>query len=69
VLEKEKVDVLIAGETSASREAIRPIVYKDDAFYFYTNQYEGVHVIAADYDFCHSGPDTTSAAFAVAVAP
>src|SRR5260370_9401909 len=41
LLEKEHVDVLIGGETSASREAIRPIVDKDNAFYFYTNQYEG----------------------------
>ena len=40
-LERDHVDVLIAGETSASREAVRPIVDKDDAFYFYTNQYEG----------------------------
>jgi branched-chain amino acid transport system substrate-binding protein len=41
LLEKDKVDVLIGGITSASREAIRPIVDQDDAFYFYTNQYEG----------------------------
>jgi urea ABC transporter substrate-binding protein len=41
LLEKEHVDVLIGGETSASREAIRLIVDKDNAFYFYTNQYEG----------------------------
>lgn len=40
-LERDHVDVLIAGETSASREAVRPIVDKDNAFYFYTNQYEG----------------------------
>lgn len=40
-LERDHVDVLIAGETSASREAVRPIVDRDNAFYFYTNQYEG----------------------------
>ena len=40
-LERDHGDVLIAGETSASREAVRPIVDKDNAFYFYTNQYEG----------------------------
>lgn len=41
LIEKEHVDVLFAGETSASREAIRPIIDKNDTFYFYTNQYEG----------------------------
>lgn len=41
LLEGEKVDVLIGGITSASREAIRPIVDRQDAVYFYTNQYEG----------------------------
>ncbi len=41
LLQKEKVDVLIGGITSASREAIRPIVDRQDALYFYTNQYEG----------------------------
>ena len=41
LLERDKVDVLIGGITSASREAIRPIVDKDNALYFYTNQYEG----------------------------
>ena len=40
-LDKDQVDVLIGGETSASREAIRPIVDKHDVPYFYTNQYEG----------------------------
>ncbi len=41
LLRKEKVDVLIGGITSASREAIRPIVDRVNALYFYTNQYEG----------------------------
>ena len=41
LLEGEKVDVLIGGITSASREAIRPIVDRLNAVYFYTNQYEG----------------------------
>lgn len=41
LIQKEKVDVLIGGITSASREAIRPIVDRADIFYFYTNQYEG----------------------------
>ncbi len=41
LLQREKVDVLIGGITSASREAIRPIVDRADAFYIYTNQYEG----------------------------
>ena len=35
------MDALRAGETPAAREAVRPIVDKDNAFYFYTNQYEG----------------------------
>jgi branched-chain amino acid transport system substrate-binding protein len=35
------VDVLIGGITSASREAIRPIVDRQKTLYFYTNQYEG----------------------------
>ena len=38
---REKVDVLVAGFTSASREAIRPIVDENSQLYFYTNQYEG----------------------------
>ena len=38
---KDKVDVLFGGITSASREAIRPIVDNTNVLYFYTNQYEG----------------------------
>ena len=41
LLSKDKVDVLIGGITSASREAIRPIINRTDIPYFYTNQYEG----------------------------
>lgn len=41
LLSKDKVDVLIGGITSASREAVRPIVDRTDTPYFYTNQYEG----------------------------
>jgi len=41
VLNRDKVDVLIGGITSASREAIRPIVNRTKTPYFYTNQYEG----------------------------
>jgi len=41
LLQRDKVDVLIGGITSASREAIRPIVDRQNELYFYTNQYEG----------------------------
>ena len=41
LLQRDKVDVLIGGITSASREAVRPIVDRQNAFYIYTNQYEG----------------------------
>lgn len=41
LLNKDKVDVLIGGITSAAREAIRPIVNRTQTPYFYTNQYEG----------------------------
>ncbi len=41
LLGRDKVDVLIGGITSASREAVRPIVGRTDTPYFYTNQYEG----------------------------
>jgi branched-chain amino acid transport system substrate-binding protein len=41
LLSKDKVDVLIGGITSASREAIRPIIDRTSTPYFYTNQYEG----------------------------
>nr|WP_244641775.1 urea ABC transporter substrate-binding protein [Chelatococcus reniformis] len=41
LLNRDKVDVLIGGITSASREAVRPIVDRTKTPYFYTNQYEG----------------------------
>lgn len=41
LVKKEKVDVLIGGITSASREAIRPILNRTKTPYIYTNQYEG----------------------------
>lgn len=41
LLNRDKVDVLIGGITSAAREAIRPIVDRTQTPYFYTNQYEG----------------------------
>jgi branched-chain amino acid transport system substrate-binding protein len=41
LLNRDKVDVLFGGITSASREALRPIVDRTKVPYFYTNQYEG----------------------------
>ena len=41
VLQRDKVDVVFAGFSSASREAYRPIVDQLDSFAFYNNQYEG----------------------------
>lgn len=41
VLQKDKVDVVFAGFSSASREAYRPIVNQLDGLAFYNNQYEG----------------------------
>ncbi|MCA8907831.1 MAG: urea ABC transporter substrate-binding protein [Rhodospirillaceae bacterium] len=41
ILQRDQVDVVFAGFSSASREAVRPIVNQFDALYFYTNQYEG----------------------------
>ncbi|WP_088563043.1 urea ABC transporter substrate-binding protein [Arboricoccus pini] len=38
---KDKVDVVQAGITSASREAIRPIFDRFKTLYFYNTQYEG----------------------------
>ena len=66
LLEKEHVDVLIGGETSASREAIRPIVDKDNAFYFYTNQYEGG---VCDANEISTGASALSLAVASASSP
>jgi branched-chain amino acid transport system substrate-binding protein len=41
VLQREKVDAVFAGFSSASREAYRPIVDQLDGLAFYNNQYEG----------------------------
>src|SRR5690625_867242 len=40
-LQRDKVDVLFSGFSSAAREAYRPIVDQFDGFAFYNNQYEG----------------------------
>jgi len=41
-INEEEVDVLWAGYSSATREAIRPIINRNEAWlYFYTTQYEG----------------------------
>src|SRR5256886_17711058 len=41
VLQRDKVDVVFAGFSSASREAYRPIVDQLTGFEFYINHYEG----------------------------
>ena len=41
VLQRDRVAVVFAGFSSASREAYRPIVDQLDGFAFYNNQYEG----------------------------
>ena len=41
VLQRDKVDVVFAGFSCASREAYRPIVNQFDGLAFYNNQYEG----------------------------
>lgn len=41
VLQRDKVDVVFAGFSSASREAYRPIVNQFGGLAFYNNQYEG----------------------------
>jgi branched-chain amino acid transport system substrate-binding protein len=41
VLQRDQVDVVFAGFSSASREAYRPIVNQFDGLAFYNNQYEG----------------------------
>ncbi|GAB4240900.1 MAG: substrate-binding protein [Elainellaceae cyanobacterium] len=47
---QDKVDVLMGGITSASREAIRPVVNKYQTLYFYNTQYEGG--VCDKYTFC-----------------
>lgn len=46
---EDKVDVIMGGFTSASREAIRPIMEQNKMLYFYNNQYEGG--VASKYTF------------------
>lgn len=41
LIQQDKVDVLFGAFSSASREAIRPIVDKYKQLYFYNNEYEG----------------------------
>jgi branched-chain amino acid transport system substrate-binding protein len=41
LIEKNKAQVIVAGLTSASREAIRPIMDRHDELYFYCALYEG----------------------------
>jgi branched-chain amino acid transport system substrate-binding protein len=40
-INEEAVDALWAGYSSATREAIRPIINRNEQLYFYTTQYEG----------------------------
>ncbi|WP_436927929.1 urea ABC transporter substrate-binding protein [Halosimplex amylolyticum] len=40
-INEEGVDALWAGYSSATREAIRPIINRNEQLYFYTTQYEG----------------------------
>ncbi|WP_153720904.1 urea ABC transporter substrate-binding protein [Sporosarcina cascadiensis] len=46
---KDKVDVIMGAFSSASREAIRPIMEENKMLYFYNNQYEGG--VASKYTF------------------
>jgi branched-chain amino acid transport system substrate-binding protein len=41
MIQQREVDALWAGYSSATREAIRPIIDQNDQLYFYTTQYEG----------------------------
>lgn len=41
LINKDKVDVIFGAFSSASREAIRPIIERANMLYFYNNQYEG----------------------------
>jgi urea transport system substrate-binding protein len=41
LIQKDNIDVLVAGFSSSSRETIRPIVREFNQLYIYTNQYEG----------------------------
>jgi urea transport system substrate-binding protein len=46
---EDQVDVIMGGYSSASREAIRPIMEQNKMLYFYNNQYEGG--VASKYTF------------------
>ena len=50
LIQEDEVDCLVAGFTSAEREAIRPIVDQYKQLYIYTNQYEGG--VADSNTFC-----------------
>lgn len=50
VIPEDQVDVIMGCYTSASREAIRPIVEENNALLFYNNQYEGG--VASHNVFC-----------------
>lgn len=41
LIQSDKVDVVMGGLTSASREAIRAVIDRSDSLYFYNNEYEG----------------------------
>lgn len=47
---EDQVDVIMGAFSSASREAIRPIMEQNKTLYFYNNQYEGG--VASHYTFC-----------------
>jgi len=50
MINEENVDALWAAYASPHREAIRPIVDRNEQLYFYTTQYEGG--VCDDYTFC-----------------
>jgi branched-chain amino acid transport system substrate-binding protein len=41
LIQRDEVDALWAGYSSATREAIRPTINEEEQLYFYTTQYEG----------------------------
>lgn len=47
---EDRVNVIMGAFSSASREAIRPIMDENQTLYFYNNQYEGG--VADHYTFC-----------------
>jgi branched-chain amino acid transport system substrate-binding protein len=50
LIDKNDVDALWAGYSSATRETIRPTIDRNEQLYFYTTQYEGG--VADEYTFC-----------------